>query len=336
MGLVAASLALLHSTASFAQESEPEDTSHWAEAAELFDSGRALMQQAGSLDHACEVLTKSYELRRRGDTLLNLAECHRRQGKTATAWREFDEAIKYAKEVEFAEAIEAAVKLRDDLAKNLSGLMVDVPADPPPPTGLEVVLDGKPLPPAQWGQPLYVDPGVHTVHATAKGYEVLDDSVDVKSGGDRAVLEVVLKAIPTKPVPPPAKPPPPKPAPEPAQEAEVPVWAIVVGSAGLAMVGVGIGFGVDNLAVGSELDDECGPDRRACPSQGYDFKGARAHELRSFGVYVGVGAAGVIATAIGAVGLGIGLSSGDAKAPVAFTPWASPEGGGVAITGALW
>ena len=79
-------------------------------AMELFDEGRNMMTQTGKLEEACSKLADSYELAKRGDTLLNLAECHRRQGKTATAWREFDHAIRYAQDVEYDEAIEFSHK----------------------------------------------------------------------------------------------------------------------------------------------------------------------------------------------------------------------------------
>lgn len=309
------------------------DDDDWAEAGQLFHEARALMQQPGGVDRACELLTKSYELRKRGDTLLNLAECHRRQGKTATAWREFDEAIKYAEKVEFKEAIEAAAKLRDELAKSLSGLMVEI-ADTPAPEGLAIVLDGKPLPPAQWGQPLFVDPGTHNVSATAKGHESFEQSVEVSPKGDRAVIKVTLKKIPAKPKPPPPKPPPPPPPAAPAPEPELPIWAIVVGSTGVAMMGVSIGFGVDLLSVGGELDDECGEERLGCPSD-YDFEDARSRELRSFGLFVGFGAAGILAAGVGAVGLGLGLSEKSESANVSVVPWGGFDGGGLAIRGVL-
>jgi hypothetical protein len=315
-----------------------QDEAQKEEAKKLFEEGRALMQKAGALDRACDTLGKSYELHKRGDTLLNLAECHRRQGKTATAWREFDEAIRYAKEVEFQEAIEAAEKLRDELAKNLSGLMVEVPKEPPPPEGLAILLDGKPLPSEQWSQPLFVDPGLHTVSAKAEGHQPFDGSIDVKASGDRAVITVKLEKIPPPPKADPPKPPPPKPPPPPVVEDKpFPIWAIVVGASGVAMMGVSIGFGVDTLGAGNELDDECTEDRDLC-DPAYDFEGARERELRSFGLFVGFGAAGILATGAGAIGLGLGLSGGGktTTGQVTLAPLGVPGGGGLALRGLIW
>ena len=92
------------------------DAATAAKAEKLFHEGRELMKKRSTLDRGCEVLQQSFDLQARGDTLLNLAECHRRQGKTASAWREFDEALDYALSADFKEAIEAAFVLREELA----------------------------------------------------------------------------------------------------------------------------------------------------------------------------------------------------------------------------
>ncbi|NUP06467.1 MAG: tetratricopeptide repeat protein [Polyangiaceae bacterium] len=340
--ILTAAILTAGASAAFAQEPDQNVTDEQrAEAESLFAEGRKLLTDKKKLNEACDTLAKSYEIQKRGDTLLNLAECHRRQGKTATAWREFDEAIKYAKEVQFTEAIETAERLRDQLAVGLSQLQVDVPVPTPEPEELVVILDGKPLPWVQWGDPLFVDPGLHTVSASAKGYVSFDSSAEVKEGAGRTTITVRLEKVPEPPKPP-AKvepKPEPKPVPKPPQaEASLPIWAIVVGSTGVAMMGVSIGFGVDVLDVGGELDDQClGEARNQCPST-YDFEGAYAHEKRSFGLFVGFGAAGIAATAVGAIGLGLGLSSsGSDKAalPITVLPWATAEGAGVVVGGAL-
>lgn len=302
-----------------------------AEALRMFDEGRAKMQVNGQLDAACELFTKSYAIHNRGDTLLNLAECHRRQGKTATAWREFDEAIRYAKEVEFTEAIAAAEILRDSLTKDLSVLIVSVPPEIAKAKGLTVILDGKPLPREQWDQKLFVDPGDHGVSASASGFKPFEKSTEVKKLSDTAVIKLAMEKLPPPP-PPPKKPPPPKPIPK-MEPGHVPAWSIIVGASGLVMMGVAIATGVDTTRAHQELDDTCGIDRQGCPSD-YDFHAARAREIRSFGMFVGFGLAGIGATTVGGVGLGLGLKS-KPKKDVAFTPWFSPTGAGLGISGTL-
>ncbi len=304
------------------------------EAARLLLEGRKQMSNPKQLDLACETLSKSYALHRRGDTLLNLAECHRRQGKTATAWREFDEAIRYAEAVEFKEAIEAAMRLRDELATKLSGLEVRVPE--PVPAELIVVLDGKVLPRQQWGQPLYVDPGVHEVAATARGYEGFAKSVTVQREGARTSIEVRLEKEPEpekpKPAPPPE--PPAKPEPPAPERGGPPGWAFVVGGAGVAMLGVSAAFGALTLDAGGSLDDTCGEGRASCPP-GYDFEGERGSELLGFGMFVGFGAAGIVATGVGVAGLiahAVGGPSHERPA-VAVMPLLGPGFAGATLGG---
>jgi len=306
---------------------EPAD---WTEAAKLLDEGRLLMSRPATLDQGCTVLKNSYFLRRRGDTLLNLAECHRRQGKTATAWREFDLAIRYAEAAEFSEAVQAAQLHRDQLAKTLSELVIEAPTGADRPEGLTVTLDGEPLPDEQWGQTLYVDPGTHDVAATAPDHHPFSASTVVKATGDRSV--VVLKLIPI-PRPSPSKPPPPKPPPPSPEtkEPELPVWAIVVGGAGVALMGASVGFLVDSIAAGNELDDTCGGERRNACRPGAPVAETYDREVRGFGLFVGLGASGLVAAGVGVAGLVVGLTAD--PIPVAVLPWADPGSVGASVVG---
>ena len=49
-------------------------------------------------------------------------------------------------------------------------------------------------------------------------------------------------------------------------------------------------------------DDNCGADRTACPAS-YDFMSDRAREERSFGLFLGFGAGGIVALGAAAIGL---------------------------------
>jgi hypothetical protein len=279
-------------------------------AATLFDQGRKLMEDPAKLAEACRVLAESYALAERGDTLLNLAECHRRQGKTATAWAEFDKAYELGAKVNFTRAMEIAKKLRDELAVKLSTLTVTVPPEAAALAGLTVEVNGKPWPRERWGTAVYVDPGPAEITVAARGYKPFVARVEVGPNKDAKRVTVALERDPSQapaPTPPPkstpAKPPPP--SPPPAAAPPRPIWPWIVGGAGLAAAGVAVAFAVNQQAAGAELDDRCGPDRKACPP-GYDFGPARSQELTSFGLFVGLGAAGIVA--VGAAGVGLGLA----------------------------
>src|SRR5262245_66532784 len=62
-----------------------------AAAEALFDQGRAAMQE-GDFAKACGLLERSQHIDPGVGTLLYLAECYEKSGKTASAWATFREA----------------------------------------------------------------------------------------------------------------------------------------------------------------------------------------------------------------------------------------------------
>lgn len=134
----------------------------------LFEEARALMdrQQYGE---ACPKFAESQRLDPGGGTLLNLALCHEKEGKLATA------------KIEYADALASAIKDgrsdREAFAReHLSAIEPRVPrivvvAGPNAGLdGLEIRLDGLEIRPEAWDVAMPVDPGGHTVQAIAPGH----------------------------------------------------------------------------------------------------------------------------------------------------------------------
>ena len=270
----------------------------------LFERGRKLMESNATLAEACRTLGESLKLMDRGDTTLNLAECHRRQGKTATAWAEFDRALAHGAKVGFSEAIQTAKRLRDALAAKLSKLTLTVPPATAALAGLTVEVDGNPWPRERWNTAFVVDPGPIWVRARARGYQPFDVQVVLGADKDAKSVVVVLEVEPPRPPPVPSPPPP---RPGPMARPLVPVWPWIVGVAGVVLGEVAVGSEIVSLRAHRELDAKCGPARRSC-MPGYDYHLARSRELIGFGLFAGLGAAGILT--LGAAGVGLGLPSG--------------------------
>ncbi len=203
------------------------------EAKRLFDEARALMLQ-GDFEHACPKLEESQVLSPRLGTLINLAACHERLGKIATAWVEYRQAEAMAHEAGEADRERLAEERIEALEPRLSWLELQLSPDPP--VGLAVGIDGVPVTPERWSEALPVDPGDHVLVAAAPGHAPFEQRFDIAEGQRRTLFIPALAALEPPPAPAPAPPPsPPAPVEPPAPPAEPPAedegrrWVIDVG-----------------------------------------------------------------------------------------------------------
>lgn len=236
-------------------------------AAALFDQGRTLMND-GKLDEACAKLTESQRLDPGGGTLLNLALCHEKQGKIATAWTEFREARALAKRDNRPDRESAADGEIAKLEPQLFKISIVVAPDVKVP-GLVVEIDGAPFPEAGWGTPFPVDPGTRSILVKAPGYKEWKGSVEAgKTTGtaDVNVPKLEKAAAPEQTPPPvgtttatpPVKDPPPVKTPEPdAPTSSMRKGGFVVGGIGLAVLGISAVTGIVALSKDAEADDLC-------------------------------------------------------------------------------
>jgi hypothetical protein len=154
----------------------------------LYRQARELMAQ-GKYEEACPKFAESYRLDAATGTLLNLAACHERQGKVASAWLEYSDAVVSARRdarpdrVRFAEDRVAAIE------PQLSRLTLSVPPEADVP-GLEIRLDGALIAPASRGVPTAVDPGRHRVEARAPQKVPWARDVDVGKNADQQSVTI--------------------------------------------------------------------------------------------------------------------------------------------------
>jgi hypothetical protein len=281
-------------------------------ATQLFKEGRTLVDQ-GKVAEGCRKLEESQRLDPGGGTLLNVALCHEKEGRTATAWSEFTEALGIAKKDDRPQRIELAQTHIAALEPTLSRLVVQVPEGSDLPE-LEIKRDGSVVRRAAWGSPMPVDPGEHMIEASAHGKIAWKHSVTVGAKADTKTIVVPpLENAPT---------PPPSPIVSTSSTIVAPQGEVRSSNRspagwvamGFGAVGIGVGtyFGLRALSQQKEADKACDGDR--CKSQAGVTANAEAIKAANLAT-VGFG--------VGIVGVGVGtfllLSSGSGNRSHAAT-----------------
>lgn len=311
------------------------------EADERFQEGKALMEQ-GLIAEGCTKLARSLELWRRGGTLLNLAVCRQKEGKWAAAFTLFQEALAIATADGRADREELARRAIEEVRARLSWLQVGPAAGADAPD-LAIARDGEALPRGLWGTLVPVDPGAHTITATAPGRRPFEITVTLDGPGDKEVVEIpALAQVPAEP--PPAPTPTstgaasaPVPAPAPPRADSRAAWMTPAGiaalSVGVAGLGAGAVFGVKAIADSDETKRLCPGD--VCTTDeglGKHADAKTAATVANIALPAGLAAAGV----------GLFLlfwspapraSSASAAASLWVAPAVGPEGAGARIGG---
>jgi len=288
-GKILLGVACLGAVATASRASQAQSTSA---AQELFDEGRRLLKQ-GDVAAACAKLAESQRIEPAGGTLLNLAACHAREGRTATAWAEFHDALAQATRDGRDDRIDEAKRQIAELEPHLTRLTIVVESRGMP--GLDVRVDGTTLGPASWGAPMPVDPGEHEVRASAPAHSPWTSHVSLAAA---ARGEVTVPAL--TPIPAAAAPPMHEVRVAPVRPSPVPAYALF--GAGVAGVGVGVAFGL--VAIEKKHASQ-----QDCTSAGCTTEGASLLRQANTAAWVSDVAfgVGVAAAAIGVVYL---LASG--------------------------
>jgi len=223
-------------------------------AATLFDEGHALLMQ-DKVPEACRKLEESRRLDPQpGGTVLNLAWCHEREGRTASAMAEFREARAMADRDHRDERVTFADEHLKAIEPKLSMLVVVVPPAVDQPE-LTIIRDGVAIGRAAWGAKIPVDPGAHVIEATAPHKQLQHVEVQVGPNADvQTVTVAALEDAAPAPAPAPVAPVPAPTAAAPAPETPAPAaqrglstrrtWALVSGGVGAAGVIAGSVAGI--------------------------------------------------------------------------------------------
>jgi tetratricopeptide (TPR) repeat protein len=217
-----------------------------------FDEGRALMTKKDYAG-ACVKFEESQRIDPGGGTLLNLALCNERMGRTATAYVYFTEALQLAHRDDRADRAEFATQHIEALRSRLSYLRVVVPEVARVP-GFKVMLNGAPIDEATWSERMAVDPGDQIVEAMAPNKRGARLTMTVNGDGEES--EIVVDALPDV-------------VPGPGRDLTQRVVGGIMGGLGLAGIGVGAFFGLKTLQLKKSADAEC-PDLNRCQPSGVE------------------------------------------------------------------
>jgi serine/threonine-protein kinase len=317
-----------------------------AAAEALFDEGKKLMIQ-GQYATACSRLEQSQRIDPGIGTLLYLAECYEKGGRTASAWATFREAASSARAAGQLDRARMGQQRADRLEAGLSKLTVNVAPENAEIAGFEVRRGDQPVPRPLWNIPVPVDPGDQAIEARAPGRKPFSATVRVGEQAARASVSVpVLEVDPTSAAPeaaaaapaPAAAAPPASSAPaalpaadeETSQGLDRRTIGLIVGGAGIVGLGIGTVFGLRAIGKNSDAEEYC-PDGDRCFPQAESLTNEARNAATVANVAFGLGAAALI-------GGGILYFTAPSKAEarrLRLAPIASSRGGAVLVQGAF-
>jgi hypothetical protein len=294
---------LLSTSASRAQAPASANDKVAAEA--LFEDGRRLAS-AGNFAEACPKFADSQRLDPSAGTLLNLASCYEKLGRSATAWATYREAASVANAMARSEYVATAQRHAEALAPRLAHLTVSVTQ---PVDGLVVLRDGAHVERSEWGVAIPIDSGAHTIEASAPGHKPWTSQIDVASDGAQASVSIPpLEALPVEaapPPPPPVVPVQPPLAPPPSSDVATDngttqrVLGLVLGGVGVVGLGVGAGLAASAKSQYNTSLTNCQPGSPdACNGTGVSQRDSARSAGNAATVAISVGAAALVGGAI--------------------------------------
>jgi len=259
--------ALLASSSASAQSAGDK-----AAAEALFDVGKKLVDE-GKFAEACPKFEESQRLDAGLGSMLYLADCYERAGRTASAWATFREAASFARSSGQADREQIARGRAEGLETKLHRLSLKVEDQS---EGLTVdrveVASGRreSMSRATWGVALPIDPGSYRITASAPGKTPWSSTLTVPpDAGTQTVAIPTLTALAAAPAT--AAPPKEEPSPPPS-EGET-SWStqhwVGLGIGAVGVVGIGVAGALAVVAVGKngDADELCGEGSATCATQ---------------------------------------------------------------------
>ncbi len=258
----------------------------------LFEEGVRLME-AKRYGEACPKLAESHRLDPAGGTILDLAICLEKEGKLASAYVAYDEALARAKK-DGEKGREATARARLEALRVLvAKVIIEVDAGARRLEGLDLRLDGASVREQAWGSAIPVDPGPHVITAQASGKRALRVELRVDKAGVvhtvtvPPLVDLAPSAVQAKGTKEPGEP-----VGDGGGRRKV---GFVLGGTGIALLAAGTVAGV--LAIDRHAESD-----RLCPGGRCTKEGAEAEDAANrlaWGANIAIGA-GLLAGGLGA------------------------------------
>jgi hypothetical protein len=318
----------------------------------LYREGQQFLRD-GKTHEACTKFEASQRLDPAPGTLINLALCHEKEGKSASAWTEYSEAEALAHRLGQAEREQFAHDHAATLERDLKRIVLVMAQTPDQVT---IRLDGQSMGTEILGMPLPLDVGEHLIVVGAPGRKAWSQRISL--GPDAVTQRIEVPVLEEDPLsaarngaarPPYAVSQPatpmgssPEVAPEGASGSGRRALGWVVGGIGVAGVGLAAFFGVRALLFNSKSQDEASKatDPTFSTQDRATFLNAAQsdHDSGSTNQTMAIvsGAAGAAALGVGTyLLLTSGSSSKGATARTYVAPMVGSGGGGVTL-GRVW
>ncbi|HEY2509659.1 MAG TPA: hypothetical protein VGI39_02265 [Polyangiaceae bacterium] len=308
----------------------------WAQSESDLTAARKLFGEALAAEQSAQyadALEKFERVRAVRDTpavRYRIATCLEALGKVRAALAMYaTTSIAPAGDAEAATIARASREKADALSKNAGRLILTLAATAPPDAAVKV--DGETIASNVLGTPLLVDPGPHTVTATATRAVPFNADVTAAAGAE-ARVEISLPPDLSQPAPPPpvaptpTAPPPPPPPVSPVSHART-TAGIAFAAAGGALVAGGITIWILRHEDIQSLNASCS--NGVCPlAQRDSIESTRNRAIVEGPIGAGLGIAGALAA-----GVGVYLLLTPPKPPTAaiVTPWFGPGEGGLLV-----
>ena len=269
-----------------------------AAAEALFNEGRKLVA-SGNYADACPKFEASQQLDPGLGTILNLADCYEKLGKTASAWAEYREAIPLARASGSKVRQDLATERAQALEGRLSMLTIRAMNSGEDSTHLEIRRDGVPVQDAELGSPIPVDPGPHTIEAIAPGKQKWTATVKLTDAQKLAVDVPSLSPLPPgAPVAARTETSPPTPSSHSSSGSTQRTAAIAVGAIGVVGLGIGTVFGLGASSKWSDAKSQCANYPYNCSQEALDAKSSASSKASIATVALAVGGAAIAGAAV--------------------------------------